>query len=933
MARLIVALFLFSLTIASGQEYYTRTAGPMTPGDLTEPIIGNQWMSSSTDIQVYPSSNDQSEVSIAVNWCNTNNMLIGGNVVGSLGYSQGYYYSEDCGMTWSGSDQLPGTPYYTSDPSVAYDVYTIGNPGNYSSGYFNYLRFEGFFYGLAVNKTTDGGHTWGSAVSIPSPGDPDKNHMAIDPTTGPYANNIYVAYTDFASFPGSPVRLSRSTDRGASFSVPVNISQGTTSLFSQGINLAVGPQGHAYAAWAIYDDWNDIDPNIWDEEAIGFTRSTNGGITWETPRRILEIEGIRGMWSHKNPSSELIRVNGFPVLAVDRSGGAYNGRLYLVWANKGSGDDKADILLSKSTDGGATWSAPVRVNDDFTPNDQWFPWITVSPYGRLTIVFYDSRSDTFSPMNQETETWVAESVDGGATFLNSRVSDISFVPEPVPNTATGYMGDYLGIASKAGSAYPCWPDNRTGRFQVYLDIHDTYVADLQNLAAAGRSPAQFATAYGTSPKIIFAGGKWHRLFHVNEYIAYSQSVNDGATWIGSTLISGSATGWLSNPSLIYSAGKLHSVFRSEDGGVYHVRGTTEGVWEVPQRIASIDGFIHGIASVIDNYGIGHVFYSYTNPPSTACQLMYGTFNSAAPVRILSAVTSIGFSTIPFERISAAVDASTSTPHVVWENNNEIIHRYKSGSNWSTTTNVSSSASPSGFPVLTTQSGTSHVAWQETLGDNTEIFYRTRTSAGIWSSTRNLSNTTSPSIQPCMTSPVNNDPLVVWADSLSGNFDLRYALPVTGETGVLGSTPAQSRYPACGVRNTRTTARVVFLCTDGSTSLYEVLAGKMDFIPGGGGLKMAKATAKQEPDGLSLFPNSPNPFNPATQIRFQIPSAGRVSLKVYDIIGQEIATLVDGDRTAGEHTVSFDASGLPSGIYLYRLQHGSGSRIGRMILAR
>ena len=97
--------------------------------------------------------------------------------------------------------------------------------------------------------------------------------------------------------------------------------------------------------------------------------------------------------------------------------------------------------------------------------------------------------------------------------------------------------------------------------------------------------------------------------------------------------------------------------------------------------------------------------------------------------------------------------------------------------------------------------------------------------------------------------------------------------------------------------------------------------------------MSKPTAKQALDGLSLFPNSPNPFNPATQIRFQIPSAGRVSLKVYDIIGQEIATLVDGDRTAGEHAVSFDASGLPSGIYLYRLQHGSGSRIGRMILAR
>jgi hypothetical protein len=108
---------------------------------------------------------------------------------------------------------------------------------------------------------------------------------------------------------------------------------------------------------------------------------------------------------------------------------------------------------------------------------------------------------------------------------------------------------------------------------------------------------------------------------------------------------------------------------------------------------------------------------------------------------------------------------------------------------------------------------------------------------------------------------------------------------------------------------------------------------MDFIPGGGELRSGEDRLAMGSGGLLLAQNTPNPFNPSTQIRFSIPSAGPVSLRVYDIIGQEIATLLDEHQPAGEHTVSFEGTGLPSGIYMYRLQHDSGVRVGRMILAR
>jgi len=76
-----------------------------------------------------------------------------------------------------------------------------------------------------------------------------------------------------------------------------------------------------------------------------------------------------------------------------------------------------------------------------------------------------------------------------------------------------------------------------------------------------------------------------------------------------------------------------------------------------------------------------------------------------------------------------------------------------------------------------------------------------------------------------------------------------------------------------------------------------------------------------PESLQLNQNYPNPFNPTTKIDFALPEASQVSLTVYNMLGQQVATLEDGFLSAGQHSVSFDASDLSSGIYLYRLQAG------------
>lgn len=88
-----------------------------------------------------------------------------------------------------------------------------------------------------------------------------------------------------------------------------------------------------------------------------------------------------------------------------------------------------------------------------------------------------------------------------------------------------------------------------------------------------------------------------------------------------------------------------------------------------------------------------------------------------------------------------------------------------------------------------------------------------------------------------------------------------------------------------------------------------------------------------PDQLSLSQNYPNPFNPTTMISYQLPVSSEVSLKVFDMLGREVATLVNGRQSAGKQEVRFDASGLSSGIYIYRLKSGNEVLTRKMMLIK
>lgn len=422
----------------------------------------------SPNYRIKPTSNTtQSELSIDIHPTNSNIFFAGSNSTGWSGssattlYGTGVFWSTNSGLNWLGSDT---TSKYFGSSNSGDPAAVISPNGNF---YMGYIRNGG---GQGVSVSTNNGVSWNSYIAGNDPSSSldllDKNHLWVDKKVGsPYQNRVYAAWTHFVSSSPSnnQVVLSYSTNNGVNWSSFVDLSSSLSpGSHAQGVNINTGPNGEVYATFAIYDNWGS---GVYGEDAIGFAKSTDGGVTW-TKSRIYSAAnfGIRG---NLKPTS--IRVSSFPSMSVDRSGGPYNGYIYIVWPQRGvspAGSDP-DIVMIKSTNGGNTWSSPIRINDDAINNgkDQYYPWCAVDQTtGRLNIVFYDNRHTS----NDSTGVWMATSNNGGLSFDNFKVSDANFKPKPINGLASGYQGDYIGISAVNDKAYPFWSEDRTGNYQAWI---------------------------------------------------------------------------------------------------------------------------------------------------------------------------------------------------------------------------------------------------------------------------------------------------------------------------------------------------------------------------------------------------------------------------------------------------------------------------------
>jgi len=213
------------------------------------------------------------------------------------------------------------------------------------------------------------------------------------------------------------------------------------------------------------------------EDKIGFASSTNGGITWNVNEQAYDCNGIKT--TSQAPWN--IRLNGYPFMDVDKTGGARNGWIYIVTGEKNlapAGSDP-DIVFHRSTDGGATWSGGVRVNQDAINNGrvQYFPEIVVDPTGAINVVYNDSRNNA-----NAIEIYLSRSTNGGDNWVDYKISDHSFIPNGNLGGGLGNQGDNIGMTYANGKLWPVWMDNSTGAYQVWTAGIDINTIGIQTIS-------------------------------------------------------------------------------------------------------------------------------------------------------------------------------------------------------------------------------------------------------------------------------------------------------------------------------------------------------------------------------------------------------------------------------------------------------------------
>ena len=380
------------------------------------------------------------EPSIAVDPTNPSRMAVGWrqfDTVASDFRQAGWGYTTDGGYTWTFPGVIePGV--FRSDP-----VLDANAQGDF---FYNSLTRTGPGTGYSCNvyKSTDGGASWDEGVYAYGG---DKQWMTIDRTGGIGHDNVYANWTKWYTCPGCSGHFTRSYDGGQTFlptiDVPGNPHWGT---------LAVGPDGELYVAGEDGAGLLVAKSSTMQDESLP--------VAWDLSTTV-DLDGGLAYSTGPNPAGLL----GQLWVAVDHSDGPTRGNVYVLSSvERSSIPDPLDVMFARSTDGGLTWSDPVRVNDD--PSDsnyQWFGTMSVAPNGRIDVIFNDTRND---PGGYDSELYYSYSEDAGMTWSVNEALSPPFDPHlgwPQQNK----IGDYYDMVSDDMGANVAYAATFNGEQDVY----------------------------------------------------------------------------------------------------------------------------------------------------------------------------------------------------------------------------------------------------------------------------------------------------------------------------------------------------------------------------------------------------------------------------------------------------------------------------------
>jgi len=359
-----------------------------------------------------------------------------------------YYYSTNGGKRWKSKTMTSSYGVY-GDPVLMFDT----------KGRLYYFHLASYSQATHLDRivcqSTEKVCKEFNDGTFPKPNGTkvqDKHWTVVNPAN----NEIYMTWTQFDAYnskapeDSSIIVFSKSADQGETWSDPVRISKFAGDCLDddetvEGAVPAVGPNGEIYVTWT-------------GPVGLVLQKSLDGGITWLKEEKVLEKH--YGGWTLDIPG--IYRANGLPILKCDLSDGPNRGTLYLNWCDQRNGETDTDSWLMKSTDGGETWSEPIRVNQDDSGHHQFFTWIAVDQSsGYLYFIYYDRRNHD----DIKTDVYLSVSRDGGETFVDRRISNRPFTPDPEV-----FFGDYLNIDAVKGVIRPIWPRHDDGKLTLWVAL-------------------------------------------------------------------------------------------------------------------------------------------------------------------------------------------------------------------------------------------------------------------------------------------------------------------------------------------------------------------------------------------------------------------------------------------------------------------------------
>ena len=417
-------------------------------------------------VNVSATLGNQAESFVNVNPTNTNNLVATSNNPGTASIFRAY--STDAGATWTRGTIATGVA--CCDGQAAWDTF-----GNLFLVYINNGLNQ-----INVILSTDGGVTFSAPLTVGT-GSIDQPSIAVG------NGSVWVDWNQSGSMVarGAPVT-------GLGVFGPFNAQQAIPSATGSFGGIAVGPGPNGGKVIVTY-------------------QSPTGGQGPATIFANVDADGLGAGGFGARVTVSATNVGGFDFIPAqsersidaeagvvwDATGGPFNNRIYLVYTDETVNENNdTDILMRTSIDDGATWSAPVRVNDDATTNSQFLPYVALdSTTGTVGVGFHDCRNDNGVPgpggtnmiPNDDAEYFGTFSTDGGATWAPNRRLSGGFSNATASGNGIDY-GDYVGLSALAGKLYTMWADNANcdgtnpngtlSAFDLYTNTIPTIIADL-----------------------------------------------------------------------------------------------------------------------------------------------------------------------------------------------------------------------------------------------------------------------------------------------------------------------------------------------------------------------------------------------------------------------------------------------------------------------